>query len=482
MTALRVRLSIARIMMFIAAVGVTLAACQVQRCARLPASGCDPGRRRSAVLVDLLEALQRRTVGRFGVIVLTLLIAAAPYILFFDPIDYWPGRRHVAREPLALYLLFSDDVPYISASRNWERTVSNLFEPHNTHIVPAWRILTWVLVQAAGSLERIPQVLRGGVVFDPGCGDAARRPRGGARDRADGGRPGGDGARRDDVGDAHARELVLGRSAALGRLRDPCDPVVCAVVPAVGESMALALGGAATVIAGWFWTIGHVAGPAAAVYLWRAGSRRCRRAAIAPLAATAFAVGLALGLGGRHIDSTISFHGRDLSLRGQPRSRACCIPVRPFRKTWFSPTLACRSRPRRARACCSRCCCSLRGPGMPGSGAVRETDRGCFAPLECAGFAIVMSGLPRRVDLSRLHGLSVSAHDQPAIHRSLVRRGPADRGCSPGGRAGGVGIDRAFRSRLRHRAGMRRRNWNAWGCVCSSLCWSGSIVREWRRS
>ncbi len=64
----------------------------------------------------------------------------------------------ISREPLALYLLYSDDIPYISASHNWERTVSNLFEPHNTHIVPAWRVLTWALVRSAGSLERVPQV------------------------------------------------------------------------------------------------------------------------------------------------------------------------------------------------------------------------------------------------------------------------------------------------------------------------------------
>ena len=33
---------------------------------------------------------------------------------------------------------------------------ANLFEPHNTHIVPAWRFLTWVLVACAGNLERVP--------------------------------------------------------------------------------------------------------------------------------------------------------------------------------------------------------------------------------------------------------------------------------------------------------------------------------------
>ena len=39
-------------------------------------------------------------------------------------------------------------------------------------------------------------------------------------------------------------------------------------------------------LAGWFWTIGHMAGPVAAVYLWVDGRRRCRLAAAVPLAAT----------------------------------------------------------------------------------------------------------------------------------------------------------------------------------------------------
>ena len=54
-----------------------------------------------------------------------------------------PGRRgHIAREPRSFYRLYSDDVAYMAGSRTWERTVSNLFVPHNTHIVPAWRLVT----------------------------------------------------------------------------------------------------------------------------------------------------------------------------------------------------------------------------------------------------------------------------------------------------------------------------------------------------
>ncbi len=325
----RFRFAIARFMVFTVAAALVLAALRLSvlyGCAMLAGILLIAGRK---ILVNALEAtgkavvratlgLQRRTVGRLGVIGLTLLIAAAPYILFFDPVDYWPGRRHIAREPLALYLLYSDDIPYISASRNWERTVANLFEPHNTHIVPAWRIVTWALVRAAGSLERVPQVF---AVASYSILIAVMLLAGRVAARETG---------RTAVG--------LGAMALVGTTSVMLTPaswysagqplwagfgILSALWYAqsyrrTGSRWALALGAVATVTAGWLWTIGHVAGPAAAIYLWCAGSRRCRRGAIVPLAATAVAVGLALGLGGRHIDSTVSFHGRDVRAAANP--------------------------------------------------------------------------------------------------------------------------------------------------------------------
>src|SRR5207302_6744372 len=65
-------------------------------------------------------------------------------------------------------------------------------------------------------------------------------------------------------------------------------------------------------LAGGFWTIGHLAGPVAALYLWVDGRRRCRLAATVPLAATALTVGLSLIMAGRLIDSRVSFHGRTI--------------------------------------------------------------------------------------------------------------------------------------------------------------------------
>ena len=50
-----------------------------------------------SALVNTIGRLQSRTVGSARVAVLTFLVATAPYILFFDPVDYRPWRR--ARGP-----------------------------------------------------------------------------------------------------------------------------------------------------------------------------------------------------------------------------------------------------------------------------------------------------------------------------------------------------------------------------------------------
>src|SRR5271170_5408900 len=101
--------------------------------------------------IDRVKRGLRRPLGRLGLTICILSLATAPAVLFFDPATYQPMRRgHIVREPLSLYKLFSDDVAYVASSRTWDRTVSNLFVPHNTHIVPSWRLVTWGLVASAG--------------------------------------------------------------------------------------------------------------------------------------------------------------------------------------------------------------------------------------------------------------------------------------------------------------------------------------------
>src|ERR1017187_8404762 len=104
-------------------------------------------------LSSRIPAWLSRPLGIASTVVLLIAVCSAPAWLFFDPLSYIP------RDPIATYRMQSDDFAYCSASRNWTRTVEGLFIPHNTHIVPAWRLVTWGMVACAGRLSRLPEVL-----------------------------------------------------------------------------------------------------------------------------------------------------------------------------------------------------------------------------------------------------------------------------------------------------------------------------------
>jgi hypothetical protein len=254
----------------------------------------------------------RRPVGRRVLAIVILAIAAAPALLFFDTFDILPGRGHIARQPMAFYRLFSDDVAYVASSRNWERTVSNLFTPHNTHIVPAWRITTWALVRCAGNLERVPAVLAIAsysilVVVMLMTGRLVVRETGRTL--------------------LSLASMVLVGTTSL--MLTPAtwysagQPLWAGMGILVtlwyaqdyrrsGAWPALLLAALNAPIAGWFWTVGHMAGPAAAVYLWADGRRRCRLAALVPFAATVVTIIVTLIVAARRMDSTTSFHGHTI--------------------------------------------------------------------------------------------------------------------------------------------------------------------------
>jgi hypothetical protein len=237
-----------------------------------------------------------RPVGLLGTAVLVVLICLAPLWLFGDALRY--------------YRLHSDDFPYLAGSRTFQRTLANLFTPHNTHIVPAWRLLTWVLVACAGRLAGLQVVL----------------------------------ARASYLALVLAM-LLTGRLVAseTGRIPLALGAMVlvgttslvraAATWYSAGQTLWAGIGVLAMLLflqgwrrnggtwrlvlaslsawaAGSFWTIGHVAGPVGFVYLWTDGPSRSRRAAWVPLGATLLAASLALGLGARKIDATVSFHGR----------------------------------------------------------------------------------------------------------------------------------------------------------------------------
>jgi hypothetical protein len=258
-----------------------------------------------------------RPVGRVGLALFIALIASAPGLLFFDPISL-PGHPHIARDPIAIYRLQNDDFAYVAASRTLGRTLSNLFAPHNTHIVPAWRVVTWLMVSVAGSFQRLPQVL----AIASYSILAAVMLLAGRLVARETGRTGLGLAAMSAVG---TTSLMLSAAAwySAGQTLWAGFGILASLWYAQcfrrsPSRRALLLSALAAMTAGWFWTIGHLAGPVVAIYLWRDGRKHCRWAAAAPLAGTLIAVVVGLGLGAGKIDSSMSFHGRSTAEAARP--------------------------------------------------------------------------------------------------------------------------------------------------------------------
>jgi hypothetical protein len=251
-----------------------------------------------------------RPVSGVGLVALVLFLATVPGVLFFDSLDNVFGQGHLPREPMPFYRLWSDDVAFAGVGRSWHRTFEYLFVPHNTHVVPAWRVLVWALVAAAGSLERLPDVL---AVASFSILIAVMLLMARIVTRETG---------RAFLG--FVAMIVVGTSSLM------LTPVVwfSAGQPLwagfgilatlwyaqsyrrTGHWINLLLAGIAAMLGGWCWTIGYMAGPVSTVYLWLDGRTRCRKAAIVPMLATMLAVGMSAALGLKSMDSTISFHGK----------------------------------------------------------------------------------------------------------------------------------------------------------------------------
>jgi hypothetical protein len=232
-------------------------------------------------------------------------IAGFVYALGLFAVMVW-----LFREPLETYRLHSDDFEYLSASRTLDRALTNLFRPHNTHIVPVWRVLTWAVVKSAGelaNLQRVLSIVAFAALVLVGIGVMGLIAR-------ETGRPWLGFAALIGVGTTSvikssatwyssgqtlwAALMILLMLLALQRWRIR------------GGWLALLLASVAAWAAGGFWTIGHAAGPTGFAYLWADGRRRARWAALVPLTATVFSIALSLAMGGRGIDARISFHGR----------------------------------------------------------------------------------------------------------------------------------------------------------------------------
>src|SRR4029077_20121685 len=83
-------------------------------------------------------AWRHRPGGWILILASAVLLCVAPAWLMADMLDY--------------YRLHGDDFVYLAGSRSWAVLANHLWEPHNAHVVPLFRLGTYALVRAAGRL------------------------------------------------------------------------------------------------------------------------------------------------------------------------------------------------------------------------------------------------------------------------------------------------------------------------------------------
>ena len=274
----------------------------------------DPSPSRSRL--DRIGAWLDHRTGSWQVVLLVLVLLALPRWLLSDQVDY--------------SALIVDDFVYVADARDGPRMLSNLFEPHNTHIVPLFRLWTFALVEASGRLSRLPEALSWGSYFTFAIalllvGHLVHRA-------------------------THRPAAGLAAMATLG-LSTVTEPVI--VWYSAGQALCAGSAIVATLIAleGWLtrrgvwrlglaavsgiaapllWSGGMLAGPAAAVYLWTRGKPRDRRAAVAILVLSGCLAGLLVRSVNREIEQAIESGRRRFGVAEKAtqavRSTAIAIP------------------------------------------------------------------------------------------------------------------------------------------------------------
>ena len=201
------------------------------------------------------------------------------FALAICAISYW-----LWRVPLEWYLMKLDDFDYLDRSRSAAVLARHLFTPHYGHVVPLFRLETYLLFKLAGSLEALPSVLGWAsfatlVLATLLSGHVAAHETG-----------------RPERG--VAAMAAVGFSSVMGPATTwysagqalACGTMILAMLAALqlwrvrGGRWPLCLGLLATMAAPLFWTVGYIAGLVGAAYLLADGRRRIRRAAILPVA------------------------------------------------------------------------------------------------------------------------------------------------------------------------------------------------------
>ena len=123
------------------------------------------------------------------------------------------------------YLALSgDDFAYVADARDGPRMLSNLFKPHNTHIVPLFRLWTFALVRGLGSAFAASRGPVLGILLHFRDRPVAGRTPGPPGHASPGGRAGRDGDSGAFHGDGTHDRLVLGGPGPVRGQRDRGDP------------------------------------------------------------------------------------------------------------------------------------------------------------------------------------------------------------------------------------------------------------------
>jgi hypothetical protein len=95
-----------------------------------------------------------RPLGRGWTIAMGALVVIASAWLFADGVGWF-----YFFDPFGSYVLVMDDFPYVAESRSLESLRAHLWQPHNAHVVPLFRLWIYGLCRVAGSLAHLPAVL-----------------------------------------------------------------------------------------------------------------------------------------------------------------------------------------------------------------------------------------------------------------------------------------------------------------------------------
>ncbi|MDX2037557.1 MAG: hypothetical protein SFX72_12970 [Isosphaeraceae bacterium] len=184
------------------------------------------------------------------------------------------------------FFLRGDDFVYLAEASDWSELSSNLFRPHNAHVVPLFRLWFYGVAQAAGSYAALPTACLaasyvGFIVALLGVGHLvaweSRRLGWGLAAIAGAGMAS---VPIPTVAWFSAGQAMLSGAFALSALQ------AAQLARIDSRRLWIVLATSACAAAPWIWSGGYVAGPACFVYLQLDGRREMRRASWLPAAAS----------------------------------------------------------------------------------------------------------------------------------------------------------------------------------------------------